>query len=247
MNQEPLFPNFAGPDPNESGFTIACHELPQQRLENYGVHAASDTELLATMLQGNGTPPEQAVFTAARLLVEAGSIAGLLSWAPADYRRMRGVSHTKGLQLAAIAEIGRRMMMSVEPAPLLNRAELVAAYLSPVVTGLLVEKFFVLCLARSGRLIKRVEITSGTATATLAHPREVYRAAIQVAASAVLVAHNHPSGSPEPSAADTHVTRLLRDASKTVDIALLDHVIVGRASADPTGKGYFSFRNAGLI
>ncbi len=245
MNQDLLFPEFAAP--NDSGFTMACHEQPQQRLEHYGVHAASDTELVAMMLHGAGTTPEQAVFTAARLIAEAGSIAALLAWEPADFRRMKGVSHVKGLQLAVIAEIGRRMMMNGTPAPLLNRPELVAAYLAPVASGLLVEKFWILCLTRKGHLIKRVEITSGTATATLAHPREVFRAAMLVSAVGIICAHNHPSGDPIPSAPDLHITRVLREASKAVDIELMDHVIVGRTDADPTGKGYYSFKAAGML
>jgi DNA repair protein RadC len=104
-----------------------------------------------------------------------------------------------------------------------------------------------LCLNRKNRLIKRVEITSGTATAALAHPREVFRAAIRESASAVICAHNHPSGDPAPSAPDVQVTRQLREAAKAVDIELLDHVIVGRAAADPQGRGYFSFREAGML
>ncbi len=247
MNQD-LFPGFAAPE--EPGFAMACHEQPQHRLENYGVHAASDTELVALMLQGAGTTPEQAVFTAARLIAEAGSIAALLSWAPEDYRRMKGVSHVKGLQLATIAEIGRRMMTSQRAAaPLLNRPEHIAAFLAPVVAGLAVEKFYVLLLNRRYRLLKQIEITSGTATATLAHPREVFRAALRESGpvTAIACAHNHPGGDPTPSAPDLQVTRMLRDASRAVEIELTDHVILGRADADPTGKGYYSFRESGLI
>src|SRR5687767_10836376 len=106
---------------------------------------------------------------------------------------------------------------------------------------------WVLCLNRKNRLLKQVETTSGTATSALAHPREVYRAAIRESATGIACVHNHPSGDPAPSALDMHVTRLLREAAKTVDIELLDHVIVGRASADPTSRGYFSFREAGLL
>jgi DNA repair protein RadC len=250
MNDEILyFPDFEPTQPGEHGFTMACREQPQQRVENFGVHAASDTELVALMLHGNGTTPEQTVFTAARLLVAAGSLGALLSWVPADYRRLKGVSHAKGLQLAAIAEIGRRMMMTVSPAPLLNRPELIAAHFAPLVTGLAVEKFWVLLLDRKNRLLKQVEVSSGTATAALAHPREVFRAALRESGpvAAVACVHNHPSGYPEPSAADINTTRLLREASRAVDIELVDHVIVGRASADPTGKGYFSFKSAGML
>ena len=100
---------------------------------------------------------------------------------------------------------------------------------------------------RRNRLIRQVEVTSGTAGSTLVHPREVFREAIKEAASAVVCVHNHPSGDPAPSAADVRVTRSLREAAQTVDIALLDHVIVGEVAHDPLGLGYYSFRDAGVL
>ncbi len=240
--------SFDFDDATKVEFAMAVSERPQIRLENFGVSALSDTELLAMTLQGNGIRPEQALHLAARLIVEAGSIAGLVSWRPDDYRRMKGIGHTKGSQLAAIAEIARRMMMRSQPiAPLLNRAELIVAHLAPLAAGLEVEKFWVLCLNRKLRLLKRVELTSGTATAALAHPREVFRTAVRESATAIVCAHNHPSGDPAPSAPDIHVTRLIREAAKTIDIDLVDHVIVGRPDADPLTKGYFSFREAALL
>jgi DNA repair protein RadC len=105
----------------------------------------------------------------------------------------------------------------------------------------------VMCLNRKNRLLKRIEITSGTAANTLVHPREVFRAAIREGATAVICAHNHPSGDPAPSAADIQVTRQLREAAKIVDIILIDHVVIGRAAADPAGTGYYSFRTSGLV
>lgn len=235
-------------DPTKVEFAMAVSERPQNRLENFGVGALSDTELLAMALQGNGTRPEQALQLASRLIVEAGSVAGLLSWAPDDYRKLKGIGQLKGSQLAATAELARRMMLRSQPvAPQLNRADVIAAHMAPAVAGLEVEKFWVLCLNRKNRLLKQVAITSGTATAALAHPREVYRTAIRESASAIVCVHNHPSGDPAPSAPDLHVTRLLREAARTVDIDLLDHVIVGRPDADPLAKGYFSFREAGIL
>ena len=229
-------------------FAMAVSERPQNRLENFGPAALSDTELLAMTLQGNGICPEMALQLASRLIVAAGSVAGLLSWTPDDYRRMKGIGQLKGSQLAATAELARRMMIRSQPvAPQLNRADLVAAHLAPTAAGLDVEKFWVLCLNRKNRLLKQVEITTGTATAALAHPREVYRAAIRNSAAAIICAHNHPSGDPSPSAPDVQVTRQLREAAKAVDIELLDHVIIGRTDADPQGRGYFSFREAGML
>ena len=109
------------------------------------------------------------------------------------------------------------------------------------------EAFYCIYLDRKNHPLGRHMITLGTATSTLVAPREVFRGAILVSASALIVAHNHPSGDPAPSAADVQITRVLRDAAKIIDIDLLDHVIVGDAKADPRGLGYYSFREAGVI
>lgn len=225
----------------------AVTERPQERLEKFGPGALSDTELLAMLLR-SGTRGQDVLTLASRLIADGGSLGALIAWRTPDFQRLKGIGRVKALQLVTVMEIARRVVGQQQgEAPLLNRADLVARHLEPLVCGLEVEKFWVLCLNRKNRLIKRVEITSGTATAALAHPREVFRAAIRESASAVICAHNHPSGDPAPSAPDVQVTRQLREAAKAVDIELLDHVIIGRAGADPQGHGYFSFREAGVL
>jgi DNA repair protein RadC len=130
----------------------------------------------------------------------------------------------------------------------LNRAELVYQYMKDTLeVHPMQEVFYVILLNRKNRPLGRVAVTIGTANCALAHPREVYRPAIIGGASGLVCVHNHPSGDPAPSAPDIHVTRLLRDAAKTVDIELLDHVILGRPECDPAGLGYFSFRSAGML
>lgn len=109
------------------------------------------------------------------------------------------------------------------------------------------EAFYVILLTRRNRALGRQLITLGTLTSTLAAPREVFRAAIIGNAAAILAGHSHPSGDPSPSAADIQLTRQLREASKAIDIPLLDHVVCGTPEADPLGKGWFSFREAGLL
>jgi DNA repair protein RadC len=170
-------------------------ERPQERLQKFGAGALSDTELLALLIR-NGTAGHDVLTLAARLLSEAGSIGRLASWGEADFRRLRGIGRVKAFQLVAAMEMGRRAMggHAVEEAPLLSRADTVARYLQPVACALDVEKFWALCLNRKNRLLKIVEVTSGTATSALAHPREVFRAAIRESASAIVCAHNHPSG-----------------------------------------------------
>jgi DNA repair protein RadC len=225
----------------------AVAERPQERLAKFGASALSDAELLAMILR-SGTAGQDVLTLATRIVAEAGSLGGLVGWRAADFQKLKGIGPVKALQLVTVMELASRIVTQRrEEEPVLNRADLIAAYLQPFVAGLEVEKFWVLCLNRKNRLVKRVEITSGTATAALAHPREVFRAAIRESAAALVCAHNHPSGDPAPSAPDLHVTRQLREAAKAVDIELLDHVIVGRAGADPLGRGYFSFREAGLL
>ena len=119
--------------------------------------------------------------------------------------------------------------------------------LCPRSIGIEVEKFWVLSLNRKNHLLKAEEVTQGTATASLVHPRETFRTAIGHGAAAVIVAHNHPSGDPSPSTADHAVTRNLKKASYILDINLLDHVVLGTPNADPDGLGYYSFAEAGVL
>jgi DNA repair protein RadC len=130
----------------------------------------------------------------------------------------------------------------------LDRPEKVFDYLrSAFEENPMQEAFYCVYLDRKNHPLARHMITLGTATSTLAAPREVFRGAILAGATALVVAHNHPSGDPAPSAADVQITRVLRDAAKIIDIDLLDHVIVGDAKADPRSMGYYSFRESGVL
>lgn len=222
-------------------------ERPQERLERLGPGVLSDTELLAMLLR-SGTRGHDVLTLASRLIAEAGSLSGLIAWKETDFKKLKGIGRVKALQLITVMEIARRILgQKGVTEPVIQDAAMAADYMRPFLHGLAVEKFWVLCLNRKNRLIKCVEVTSGTATNSLAHPREVFREAIREAATAVICAHNHPSGDPAPSAADIKVTRQLREAGQAVDIMLLDHVILGHVAADPLGRGYYSFREAGVL
>lgn len=240
---EPAFP----PQPLNRLKSTAVGERPQERLEKFGSHALSDTELLAMVLR-SGTRGQDVLTLASRLVAEAGSLAGLINWRASDFQALKGLGRVKSLQLVTVMEIARRVLgQQSGEMPVLNRAELIAAYLHPIVFGLEIEKFWVLCLDRRSRLLSREEITSGIAHGTLAHPREVFRVAIRESASAIVCVHNHPSGDPFPSSADMAITRQLRAAAQTVEIALIDHIILGRVGADPTGRGFYSFAQSGFL
>ncbi len=111
----------------------------------------------------------------------------------------------------------------------------------------LAEAFYVIVLNRRNRPLGRHRISVGTATAALAHPREVFRIAVLASASSIICVHNHPSGDPSPSASDIQLTRQLREAGQALDIPVLDHVIIGNVLDDPLNRGYYSFREAGLL
>lgn len=132
--------------------------------------------------------------------------------------------------------------------PLLDAPDVVARYMSDAFDqDPSVEWFYVILLNRKNRPLGRTVITKGTATASLVHPREVLRPAIIANACGIICAHNHPSGDPAPSSADIRTTRQLREAANAMNIELLDHVIIGQTDCDPTGRGYYSFSEAGLL
>ncbi len=121
------------------------------------------------------------------------------------------------------------------------------AYLLPRTLGLDVEKCWLLALNTRNRLLRCVEVTSGTSRQTLVRPAEVLREAVREGASAFILAHNHPSGDPAPSAQDMRVTRQLRDAAAPLDIHFHDHLVLGDPGIDPIGIGFYSFRNCGHL
>lgn len=226
---------------------LSVAERPQERLVAFGARSLSDAELLAMVLR-SGSKGRNVLSVASEILREAGALGGLLNWTDAEFRKIKGIGKVKALQLVTIVEICRRVVnVSAPMEPVLDSPERVFAAMQRHVVGLEVEKFWALCLNRKNRLLKVCEVTSGTASNSLVHPREVYREAIRSGASAVICAHNHPSGDPSPSGADIKVTRQLREAAQIVGIDLLDHIILGQPAADPRHLGYYSFQEAGLL
>lgn len=226
--------------------SIPIGERPQERLQMKGPAALSDAELLAIVLR-SGTRGCDVLSLSHEILNTTGSLRGLLSLTAEDLQTHRGIGGVKALQMQAMIEIARRVLSTGEAAPLMDSPQRIYRWLRPIADGEPVEKFWVLSLNRKNRLLRCQAVTSGTATASLVHPREVFREAIRNSASALVCAHNHPSGDPSPSQADIRATRQLREAAKVVQLDLLDHVIVGQREHDPNGSGYYSFAESGLL
>lgn len=226
---------------------MVANERPQERLERLGASALSDRELLAMILR-SGPKGVDVVTMSGQLLDEAGSLSALLRWSAEDFMNIRGIGKVKALQLLAVMDFAKRILQEENAnEPVFSDAEAVARYFHPVAAGESVEYFWVLCLDRKNRLIRRIEVTKGTATNSLVHSREVFRDAIKLSATAIIAVHNHPSGDPAPSRADIQVTRQLNEAAKVIGIDLLDHIIVGEKAKDPQQIGYYSFNDAGLV
>jgi DNA repair protein RadC len=223
-------------------------ERPQERMERQGPGALSDTELLAILVR-SGTSGSDVLQVSGEMIRQAGSVARLVRWTVPDFERVRGIGRVKALQLAAVMEVARRAILQTdrEKPEIFDDPEKAYRFLRPLAAGLDVEHFWVLVLNRKNHLIRPVEVTRGIADASLVHPREIFRAVIREGGSGAIVAHNHPSGDPAPSAADVRVTRQLREAAKVLDLTLLDHVVVGDEAADPAGAGFYSFSDAGLL
>jgi DNA repair protein RadC len=109
------------------------------------------------------------------------------------------------------------------------------------------ESCWVLLLNNKSHALFRIMITKGTLTSSLISPREVFTPALISGAASVILAHNHPSGDPAPSSADLNVTRICREAGTILGIAVVDHIILGHKEMDPLGKGWYSFREAGIL
>jgi DNA repair protein RadC len=226
---------------------MVASERPQERLERLGAAALSDRELIAMILR-SGPPGVDVVSMSGHLLDAAGSLSRLLSWTAEDFMEVRGIGKVKALQLLAVMDFAKRILRAEqEEDPIMDSPEIVAKHFHTLVAGESVEHFWVLCLNRKNRLIRRIEVTKGTATNSLVHAREVFREAIKISATGIIAVHNHPSGDPAPSRADIQITRQLREAAKIIGIELMDHVIVGQKSKDPNGQGYYSFNDAGLV
>jgi DNA repair protein RadC len=226
---------------------LPASERPQERLERLGARALSDRELLAMVLR-SGTSKCDVLNLASLMIEKAGSLAGLVRWDISDFQQLPGIGCVKALQLSVYIEIAHRISQGNRLSdPILDEPRKVWNLISSEALSESVEKVWVLCLDRKNRLLRLESVTSGTATSSLVHPREVFRPAIRWGATAVILAHNHPSGDPSPSSSDLNVTRKILDASKCVDLDFHDHVIIGEKTKCPNGLGYYSFSENGFM
>jgi DNA repair protein RadC len=215
----------------------ARDERPRERLLAHGAALLTDAELVALLL-GTGTRGRSAAVLARELLDPRG-LAALAEAAPRELAAVSGIGVAKATQLLAACELGRRI--AARP---LRRGDRIASpedvhrHFHARLRDAATEQFHTVLLDSRHRVIRSVLTSQGTLTASLVHPREVFRPALREAAAALVLVHNHPSGDPSPSPEDREITRRLAQAGTLLGIPVLDHVIV----AD---RGFASLREQG--
>jgi DNA repair protein RadC len=215
-------------------------ERPRERLLEHGVEALSDAELLAVLFT-SGIRGHSALDIAHSLLARFGSLRGLLAAKPDQWQATPGVGAARAARLDAALEIHRRQLKeTLGEACTLTAPALTRQFLLAQLRDRTYEVFCCLFLDNRHRLLAFEEIFRGTIDAATIYPREVVVRLLHHNAAALIVAHNHPSGSAEPSDSDHCATRRLRQAVELVDVRLLDHPIVGDGQC-------FSFAEAGLL
>ena len=202
-------------------------ERPREKLLSQGAAALSDAELLAIFL-GSGTRGRDVVATARALLAEHGPLRALLERPAASLAALPGLGPARACLLSGALELGHRQLAAdLARGEALTDPQAAGRYFARRLRGHPYEVFAALFLDTRHRALGFEELFRGTVDGAEVHPREVARRALAHNAAALIVGHNHPSGSPEPSAADRAVTARLKQALALVDVRLLDHFVIG--------------------
>ena len=213
---------------------------PREKLLARGAGALSDAELLALLLR-SGLPGKNVLTLAQELIERFEGLAGLLRANLPELQTIRGLGPAKRAELSAVLELARRALAEpLKARPLFDSPQAVRQYLQLQIGARPHEVFAVLFLDSQHRLIVLEEMFRGTLAQTSVYPREVVSRALTLGAAAVVFAHNHPSGSTQPSKADAALTQTLKNALSLIDVRVLDHFVVTATQA-------LSMAEAGLI
>lgn len=219
----------------------SVEDQPREKYLRLGGQKLTDAELLAIVI-GNGSVGQSALSLAKSLLIRAGNdLQKLFELSVEDLMDFKGVGKVKAVKIKASLDLGYRLLHLLPSKPLsLSSSAAAFLVLKPVLIGLAHEEFWVLYLDNAHVVLERSLLGKGGFTATVVDIRLVLQQALKWGATAMIVAHNHPTGNLTPSAADKTLTLKLKDAAKLLDMVLLDHIIVGK-------NEYFSFADQQLL
>jgi DNA repair protein RadC len=220
---------------------LAEDDRPREKFLLKGKSSLSDSELLA-IIMGSGNREDSAVELARKILDSVGNNWHNLSLlSVADLIKFKGIGEAKAIAIATSLEIGRRKAMQEVPEKIqIKDSKDVYNALHPLLADLQREEFWVLYVNHHNKILHKERISQGGISGTVVDVRLIFKIALEQFATSIFIAHNHPSGNLKPSTEDLKITKKIQEAGKTMDINLLDHLII-------TQNSYFSFANENLL
>ena len=216
-------------------------DRPREKLLLKGKNALSHAELIAILIN-SGNKEESAVALSKRILASVAlNLTELGKLSVNDLMKFKGIGEAKSISIIAALELGRRRRgeEAIEKKQVTSSSS-VFELMQPIIGELSHEEFWIVYLNNSNKVLKKIQLSKGGILGTLVDVRLVIKAALQIGAVGLILTHNHPSGSLIPSQADKKITQKLKIASDTIDIKVLDHLII-------TEKAYFSFADENLL
>ena len=219
----------------------AVEDRPREKMLKHGFASLSNAELVAILI-GSGNLNETAVELSRRILSDFKNDLDQLGKSSVEkLKSYNGIGEAKAINILAALELGRRRQMAGKNERVkIGTSEDAYQYIRFELSDLTHEEFWVVYLDRANNVIDKVKISQGGITGTVIDIRIILRQAIEKLASSIILVHNHPSGNLDPSKNDIEITRKALEASKLLDIKVLDHIIIG-------GEKYASFADEGLI
>ena len=216
-------------------------DQPREKLMAKGRQVLSDAELLAILI-GSGNRSESAIELCKRILNDSqNNINQLAKLSVNDLMKYRGIGEAKAISIVAALELGRRRKSEA----VLDKVQVTSSqhlyeYIKPVLEDLPHEEFWIVLLSRANKIIGKQLIGRGGISETTADIKLIFKKSIESLASAIILAHNHPSGNLKPSQSDLNLTKKIKDAAKLFDLSILDHLIIGDGN-------YYSFNDEGVL
>ncbi len=216
-------------------------DRPREKLLLKGKSALSDAELIAILI-GSGNRNESAVDLSKKILNSIdNSINKLGKLSVLDLQKFKGIGEAKAISIITALELGRRRRLEEAlELPKVTSSKAVFSIMQPIIGELQHEEFWIIFLNNSNKVLYKQQSSKGGLTGTLVDVRLVFKKAIELYATAIILCHNHPSGKLQPSNADKLITSKLQKAGETLDIKVLDHLII-------TAHAYFSFADESLM
>jgi DNA repair protein RadC len=223
---------------------LSAGDRPREKMQRLGARALSNEELLALFLR-TGVKGKSAIQIGRELIQRFGSMSHLGQLSLDELKKCHGLGLGKASQLMAAFELGRRVAEEQVQGVSLDSPNVIYEHFAPQMQHLTQEKLVVCLLNTKLHLMAMVEVSTGTVSETLAHPREILHPVVNRNAYAFFLMHNHPSGDPLPSRADLQLTSRVRDASDLLQVRFVDHVIIGRPAEGRLP--YYSFKEGGQL